>query len=505
MISSNIRDLLPDERSEVVGGTRAVEDADPVREASLQIAVAVGQRDLEVAALSFDPVEHRTNAPGRSPGVHEQDEGAVRHQVSDRDVQLEHRLDAETARDALVDERRVQIAVADDIGAAREGRPDHVLGELGARRGKESGLGPGGHLAAVEQQLPDPLADRRPAGLPRRHDLVAVLRQIRTEELGLRRLPRAVHALERHEHVSTIRPVRAIVTGGAGFIGSHVVDALLERGDSVIVVDNFATGKRENVPTGADLAEVDIRADEMDALFDDARPDVCFHLAAQADVRVSVERPAEDASVNVLGTVRVLEAARRNGAQVVFASTGGAIYGECERPAVEGDPRLPVSPYGAAKLAGEEYLAAYNRLYGSGNVSLRFGNVYGPRQDPHGEAGVVAIFLGRIAAGTPCTIFGDGRQTRDYVYVGDVVRATLAAVGHNGVFNVGTGTETSVLELHERCRAVAGGGEDADHAAARIGELQRSSLDPSLARQELGWQPEVSLDDGLRATWESIA
>ena len=299
--------------------------------------------------------------------------------------------------------------------------------------------------------------------------------------------------------------MRAIVTGGAGFIGSHVVDALLRRGDEVVVVDNFASGKRENVAAAARLAEVDIRDDAVEAVFDDARPDVCFHLAAQADVRVSVEQPAEDASVNVLGTVRVLEAARRNGAQVVFSSTGGAIYGECERPAVEGDPTLPVSPYGAAKLAAEEYLAAYNRLYWTSHVALRFGNVYGPRQDPHGEAGVVAIFLGRLATGEPCRIFGDGRQTRDYVYVGDVVGATIAAAGHaGGVFNVGTGIETSVLDLFERCRAVAGGGADAELAPARLGELRRSCLDPSLAGLELDWRVKTSLDDGLRATWESI-
>jgi UDP-glucose 4-epimerase len=304
---------------------------------------------------------------------------------------------------------------------------------------------------------------------------------------------------------TTIRRVRAIVTGGAGFIGSHVTGALLARGDEVTVLDNFASGRRENVAAEARLAEVDIRTDALDGAFDDARPEVCFHLAAQADVRVSVEQPAEDASVNVLGTVRVLEAARRHGTQVVFASTGGAIYGECERPAVEADPRLPVSPYGAAKLAAEEYLAAYNRLYGTSHVALRFGNVFGPRQDPHGEAGVVAIFLGRLAEGTPCRIFGDGRQTRDYVYVGDIARATLAAAGQaGGVFNVGTGVETSVLELFERCRDVAGGGPDAEHAPARLGELQRSFLDARLAERVLGWRAETSLDEGLRTTWESI-
>jgi UDP-glucose 4-epimerase len=300
--------------------------------------------------------------------------------------------------------------------------------------------------------------------------------------------------------------VRAIVTGGAGFIGSHVADALLARGDEVVVVDNLASGKRENVPAGARFVELDIRDDGLQAIFGETRPEICFHLAAQADVRVSVEDPGYDASVNVLGTVCVLEAARRSDARVVFSSTGGAIYGECERPAREGDPTLPVSPYGTAKLAGEEYLASYNRLYGTSHVALRFGNVFGPRQDPHGEAGVVAIFCGRLADGAPCRIFGDGRQTRDYVYVADVARATLAAATTEGggIFNVGTGVETSVLELFEACRAVAGGGADAVHEEARLGELQRSVLDPSLAERELGWRAETSLEDGLRATWKSV-
>jgi UDP-glucose 4-epimerase len=296
--------------------------------------------------------------------------------------------------------------------------------------------------------------------------------------------------------------LRAIVTGGAGFIGSHVVDALLTRGDDVLVIDDLSAGKRENVPDGARLETVDVR-EPLDELFDGAQ--ACFHLAAQADVRVSVERPVEDAEVNVIGTIRVLEAARRHGTQVVLASTGGAIYGECERPAPEDAPLRPLAPYGVSKLAAEEYLAAYARLYGQGHVSLRYGNVYGPRQDPYGEAGVVTIFLGRLAAGERASIFGDGRQTRDYVYVGDVARATLAAVGREGVFNVGTGIETSVLELYELCRRVAGSELEAEPADARLGEIQRSVLDASRAERELGWRPEVSLEDGLRRTWESLA
>jgi UDP-glucose 4-epimerase len=298
--------------------------------------------------------------------------------------------------------------------------------------------------------------------------------------------------------------VRAMVTGGAGFIGSHVVDALLARGDEVIVIDSLAKGRRENVPASAELRVQDIR-EPLEALFDEVRPEAVFHLAAQADVRVSVERPAEDAGVNVLGTVNVLEAARRQNAQVVFSSTGGAIYGECEGPAPETAPLLPVSPYGIAKLAAEEYLRGYNRLYGSTHVALRYGNVYGPRQDPHGEAGVVAIFLGALAGGTAPKIYGEGTQTRDYVYVGDVARATLQALGQEGgVFNVGTGRETSVLELFELCREVAGSGIDAIHADPRLGELQRSALDPTLAAGELGFQAFVPLEDGLRSTWEWI-
>ena len=297
--------------------------------------------------------------------------------------------------------------------------------------------------------------------------------------------------------------MRAIVTGGAGFIGSHVVDALLARGDEVLVLDDLSNGKRENVPDSARLEVADVR-EPLSGPFEGA--EACFHLAAQVDVRVSVERPADDAATNILGTIQVLEAARQHGTQVVFASTGGAIYGECDGPAPEDAERRPVAPYGVSKLAGEEYLAGYNRLYGTRHVSLRYGNVYGPRQDPKGEAGVVAIFLGALARGETPRIFGDGSQTRDYVYAGDVARASVAAAGQDGgVFNVGTGIETSVLELYELCRRVAGSDLQAEHAEARLGELQRSVLDRSRAERELGWRPEVGLEDGLRLTWETIA
>jgi len=296
--------------------------------------------------------------------------------------------------------------------------------------------------------------------------------------------------------------VRAVVTGGAGFIGSNLVDTLLVRDDEVHVVDDLSSGRREHVASDATLHVRDIREPLADVLAE-ARPEIVFHLAAQIDVRASVADPADDARANILGTLSVLEAAREHGTQVILASTGGAIYGECERPASEDDPRLPVSPYGTSKLAAEEYLATWNRLYGTRHVALRLGNVYGPRQDPHGEAGVVAIFLSRIRDGEPVTIFGDGSQTRDYVAVGDVVRAFVAAVGADGgVFNVGTGSETSVLELWDACRAAAGAGVEASHAPPRLGELQRSCLDTALTERTLGWRAEIPLSEGLRRTWE---
>jgi UDP-glucose 4-epimerase len=296
-----------------------------------------------------------------------------------------------------------------------------------------------------------------------------------------------------------------IVTGGAGFIGSHVVEALLARGDEVHVVDDLSKGVRENVPAAATLHVYDVR-EPLGAIVRETGAKAIVHLAAQADVRVSVAEPARDASVNVLGTVNVLEAARPVGARVVFASTGGAIYGECERPAREDDPCLPLSPYGAAKLAGEGYLGAFARLYGVPHVALRFGNVYGPRQDPHGEAGVVAIFLGRLLDGEPCRIFGDGSQSRDYVYVGDVSRATIAALAGDvgGVLNIGTGIATSVLDLYEVCRSVSGSDAEPVHEAARAGELGRSVLDGEGAAKAIGFRAETSLADGVAATWQSL-
>jgi UDP-glucose 4-epimerase len=309
--------------------------------------------------------------------------------------------------------------------------------------------------------------------------------------------------------------MKALVTGGAGFIGSNLVDALLARGDEVTVIDNLSTGRRENLDgalaAGAKLVELDIRdAEAVAAAVGEAAPETIFHLAAQIDVRKSIADPAFDASINVGGTANMLEAARVAGiTRFVFVSTGGAIYGEGdgqELPLSEDAPIAPMSAYGQSKFAAEGYLALYERLYGLSSVALRLGNVYGPRQDPLGEAGVIAIFCGRLRAGERPTVFGDGRQTRDYIYVGDVISAAIAAAGSSatGAVNVGTGVETDVLMLAQKLGELEGVAFEPEVAPARTGEVQRIAIDTDRADRELGWQAEVDLATGLRLTLDSI-
>jgi UDP-glucose 4-epimerase len=296
-----------------------------------------------------------------------------------------------------------------------------------------------------------------------------------------------------------------VVTGGAGFIGSNLVDALLARGDRVAVIDDFSSGKRANLTGGATVHELDVRdAAGVDAVFARARPQLVFHLAAQIDVRASVEQPAQDADTNVLGTIAVLEAARRHRARrVVNTSTGGGLYGDAEViPTAEDQPIRPLAPYGQSKYAAEGYCELYARLHGLSTVSLRYGNVYGPRQDVHGEAGVVAIFCGHLVAGRAPTVYGDGRQTRDWVNVADVVGANLLAGDSTlgGPINIGHGRETSVLQLLDALAGI----EDRPSLVPplfepeRPGEVRRSCLDVTRAKLELGWEPRVSLQDGLR-------
>ena len=309
--------------------------------------------------------------------------------------------------------------------------------------------------------------------------------------------------------------MKALVTGGAGFIGSNIVDALLERGDEVVVVDDLSTGRESNLDgakqAGAVLRVQDIRdGDALKAIFAEERPDVIFHLAAQIDVRKSIEDPAWDSSINVTGTINVLEAARAADVKrVVNTSTGGAIYGDTEHiPTPETADPQPMAAYGQSKFCAERYVGWEHRLYGRSGVTLRYGNVYGPRQDPLGEAGVIAIFCGKIATGGRPTIYGDGTQTRDYVYVGDVVAANLAAAASDvvGEVNIGTGRETSVLDIVDALKAAAPDKADGFEPVledGRLGEVQRSCLDVTKAQQELGWTASVDIRDGLARTLRS--
>jgi UDP-glucose 4-epimerase len=303
--------------------------------------------------------------------------------------------------------------------------------------------------------------------------------------------------------------MRILVTGGAGFIGSHTVDALVAAGaGEVSVLDDLSTGKRSQVNAKAALYQTDLRdAAAVAAVVEKAHPEIIFHLAAQMDVRRSVADPAFDAQVNLVGFLNLVESARRHGLKrVIFSSTGGAIYGEQDEfPCTENHPRRPVSPYGVAKLATEAYLFFYKAEYGIDYLALRFANVYGPRQDPHGEAGVVAIFCGRILDGKPVTIYGDGTQTRDYVYVGDVVRDVVAAANSSAsgiALNIGTGVETNVNDLYSTLAGIANFPARAEHAPARPGEQKRSVISAARAERELGWRPEKKLADGLEETFK---
>jgi UDP-glucose 4-epimerase len=304
--------------------------------------------------------------------------------------------------------------------------------------------------------------------------------------------------------------MNCVVTGGAGFIGSHVVDALVARGDRVAVVDNLSTGRRSNLEQalrdGAELHVADVtNGATLSGIFAAVKPELVFHLAAQIDVRHSVADPADDARINVLGTITVLEAARAAGARrLVNSSTGGALYGDADViPTPEDHPIRPLAPYGQSKYSAEGYCELYARLHGLSTVSLRYGNVYGPRQDAHGEAGVVAIFCGCFLEGRPPIVYGDGRQTRDWVEVSDVVRANLVAGegDTNGPVNIGWGRETSVIELLDALARASDRGQllDPEFALDRPGEVRRSSLDVGRARAELDWQAQVGIEDGLRA------
>jgi UDP-glucose 4-epimerase len=300
--------------------------------------------------------------------------------------------------------------------------------------------------------------------------------------------------------------MKILITGGAGFIGSHIADACIKDGHEVVIIDNFYTGKHENVNPKAKLYEMDICDPKLSGIFLKEKPDVLSHHAAQIDVRVSVEDPQFDLKVNVGGLINVMEAGRKSGLKkVIFASSGGAVYGEQDiYPAPETHPARPVCPYGLNKLSCERYLHYYEQVYGIKWTALRYGNVYGPRQNPHGEAGVVAVFLNKMLKGGQPVINGDGRQTRDYVYISDVVEANRLALKDDarGPYNVGTGIETDVNTIFSALRELTGGRCEEKHGPAKAGEQQRSSIDASKIKRGLGWSPQVSFAEGMKLTAE---
>ena len=300
--------------------------------------------------------------------------------------------------------------------------------------------------------------------------------------------------------------MKILVTGGAGFIGSWVVDTFLEEGHEVVVLDDLSTGREENLSKGAQFVKGDIRdLENVDRIISDFKPDIIDHHAAQIDVRKSVENPMHDAGINIIGTLNLIESSLKHGVgKFIFASTGGAIYGEPEIiPADESTDPYPISPYGTSKYAIEKYLGYYNYVHGFDYVALRYANVYGPRQNPHGEAGVIAIFCSRILSGSPCTVFGDGGQTRDYVYVEDVARANLLSLNAPvGSYNIGTGIESSVNDLISALKKSSGTDFEVQYGEERPGEVQSISLEATFAEKTLGWKPNVDLAEGIQKTWD---
>lgn len=300
--------------------------------------------------------------------------------------------------------------------------------------------------------------------------------------------------------------MRIVVTGGAGFIGSHVAEVFIEAGHEVMVLDDLSRGREPNIPKGASFVKADIVRDDLTRIFNSFRPQAVCHHAAQISVRDSVADPFTDMRINIEGMLRTLEASRESGVEYfIFASTGGALYGDQqEYPARETHPTYPLSPYGISKLAGEKYLYFYRKQYGIKGIALRYSNVYGPRQDPHGEAGVVAIFCLAIAEGRSPTINGDGMQTRDFVFVRDVAKANLLALEKRaeGEFNIGSGVETNINQIAEKIAKFARSNIPFRHGPPKPGEQMRSVLDYSLAEKVLGWKPETDIDTGIKKTWE---
>ena len=299
---------------------------------------------------------------------------------------------------------------------------------------------------------------------------------------------------------------KVLVTGGAGFIGSHVVDSLVSDGNDVFVIDNLSSGKKENMNKAALLYQYDIAGKELLSVMEKERPEFVFHLAAQIDVRKSVADPIEDAKINILGSINVMESARRCGVKkIIFASSGGAIYGDTKNiPTGEDEREYPISPYGCAKLSVERYLHYYHEVFNVPYIALRFANVYGPRQNNKGEAGVVAIFCTKVLQNEPPVIYGDGKQTRDFVYVGDIVRANVLAMKSKkcGAYNVGTGKESDINTLAKHIKNSLSYKNEFHHKDGRRGEQKRSCLSFDKIRKDLGWEPDISLDEGIKLTAE---